>query len=219
MSSHHVVKEKQEPALIIANGAECEWDLLGQLLEWSPFVIVLDGAVKRVLELGIHFDVVLGDFDSLDNADELKKQRPELKFIHTPDQSKTDLEKAVEYLISNEFPAVNIIWSTGKRMDHSFNNIVSMTKYTAQIAWKLIDDYGIIYPVPFQFKKFFKKGSIISLFGIPEAREIESKNLKYPLNKMNLILPSSGSSNEAQDEGIVEINYTSGHLVLMESKD
>ena len=59
MSSHHVVKEKQEPALIIANGAECEWDLMGQVLEWSPFIIVLDGAVKREMELGIHFDAVI----------------------------------------------------------------------------------------------------------------------------------------------------------------
>ncbi|HYG16495.1 MAG TPA: thiamine diphosphokinase, partial [Bacteroidia bacterium] len=41
MSSHHFVKEKQEPALIIANGEACSRELLGQLLEWQPTVMVL----------------------------------------------------------------------------------------------------------------------------------------------------------------------------------
>jgi thiamine pyrophosphokinase len=36
MSSHHFVKELQEPALIIAHGEECSAELLGQLLEWEP---------------------------------------------------------------------------------------------------------------------------------------------------------------------------------------
>ena len=40
MSSHHIVRDDQEPALIIANGASCSNELLGQLLEWSPIVIV-----------------------------------------------------------------------------------------------------------------------------------------------------------------------------------
>ena len=63
MSSHHIIRDKQEPALIIANGEECSMDLLEQLLEWSPTVVVLDGAIERVISLGIKVDVWLGDFD------------------------------------------------------------------------------------------------------------------------------------------------------------
>ena len=63
MSSHHIIRDKQEPALIIANGEECTMDLLEQLLEWSPTVVVLDGAIERVISLGIKVDVWLGDFD------------------------------------------------------------------------------------------------------------------------------------------------------------
>lgn len=64
MSSHHIVRDDQEPALIIANGASCSFDLLGQLLEWSPIVVVLDNAIDRVLQLDIKVDVLLGDFDN-----------------------------------------------------------------------------------------------------------------------------------------------------------
>ena len=63
MSSHHIVRDDQEPALIIANGASCNNELLGQLLEWSPLIIVLDSAIERVIELNIKVDVLLGDFD------------------------------------------------------------------------------------------------------------------------------------------------------------
>ena len=59
MSSHHIVRDTQEPALIIANGEACSRELLDQLLEWNPVVMVLDGALPRVLELGIKIDIVL----------------------------------------------------------------------------------------------------------------------------------------------------------------
>jgi thiamine pyrophosphokinase len=57
MSSHHIIRDKQEPALIIANGEACSMDILDQLLEWSPMVIVLDGALEHVISLGIKVDV------------------------------------------------------------------------------------------------------------------------------------------------------------------
>jgi thiamine pyrophosphokinase len=64
MSSHHIVRDEQEPALLIANGESCSDELLGQLLEWSPVVVVLDRAVWRVLDRGIKIDVLLGEPNS-----------------------------------------------------------------------------------------------------------------------------------------------------------
>lgn len=97
MSSHHIIREKQEPALIIANGEACSMEILGQLLEWSPTVVVLDGAIKRVLDLGIKIDVWLGDFDHLHDID-LDLIHYPFEKIHTPDQEFTDLEKAMMFL-------------------------------------------------------------------------------------------------------------------------
>ena len=96
MSSHHIVRDDQEPALIIANGAECSNELLGQLLEWSPLVIVLDSAIERVLDLGIKVDVLLGDFDRGFDAEHYREKQYPIEIVHTPDQDKTDLEKAFD---------------------------------------------------------------------------------------------------------------------------
>ena len=97
MSSHHIVRDDQEPALIIANGASCSEELLGQLLEWSPYVIVLDSAIERVIHLGIKIDVILGDFDRDFNPYTYLNEQFPLEIIHTPDQNKTDLEKSIRF--------------------------------------------------------------------------------------------------------------------------
>ena len=101
MSSHHIVKDDQEPALIIANGASCATELMGQLLEWSPWVIVLDSAIERVLPLNIKVDVVLGDFDQLEN--ELSSGKYDLLFTD-------DISIAKQIIVSH--PNIHAITTT-----------------------------------------------------------------------------------------------------------
>ena len=129
MSSHHIVRDDQEPALIIANGEVCSSELLGQLLEWSPIVIVLDSAIERVLELGIKVDVLLGDFDRGFDAAYYKEKQYPLEIVYAPNQDKTDLEKAFDYLIEKGHKAVNVIWATGKRADHTITNLTNIVAY------------------------------------------------------------------------------------------
>lgn len=223
MSSHHIVREKQEPALIIANGEACSFDLLGQLLEWSPFVVVLDQAIHRVIELGIKIDVLLGDFDGNIDLTEIEKSQYPIEIIHAPDQEKTDLDKAFEMLISRGFPAANVVWATGRRADHSMTNMTNIIRYKSKLQIVLIDDYSIIYPLlstPNVFEKWFAKGTPISLIPVGTVTGIRTENLLYKLDNESLILGyRAGSSNEAADDGIVKISYEEGDLLLMECHD
>lgn len=222
MSSHHVVREKQEPALIIANGEACSEELIGQLLEWSPTVIVLDGALNRVLSLGIKVDVILGDFDSVD-VEYLKTSQYPVKVVHTPDQNYNDLEKAILYLISEEYPAANIIWATGRRADHTMINISILAKFAKQISLKILDDYSLVYPIlpkPYEFVKWFKKGTTISLMPLGEVKGIITNNLVYPLNNETLKLGyANGGSNEVEEDGMISVSYETGDLLMMECVD
>lgn len=223
MSSHHIVREKQEPALIIANGEACSFDLLGQLLEWSPFVVVLDQAIHRVIELGIKVDVLLGDFDGNIDLTEIEKSQYPIEIIYAPDQEKTDLDKAFEMLISRGFPAANVVWATGRRADHSMTNMTNIIRYKSKLQIVLIDDYSVIYPLlstPNVFEKWFAKGTPISLIPVGTVTGIRTENLLYKLDNESLILGyRAGSSNEAADDGIVRISYEDGDLLLMECHD
>lgn len=220
MSSHHIVKDDQEPALIIANGASCSEELLGQLLEWSPIVIVLDSAISRVMELGIKVDVLLGDFDRDFDTQYYKEIQYPLEIIHTPDQNKTDLEKAFDYLIERKVPAVNVVWATGKRADHTITNITSIVKYRDLLKIVLFDDHSKIFLLPKKYEKWYPAQSVISLIPIGAVQGIHSHNLFYPLTNDSLTIGyRTGSSNHVAEDGIVTIIHEEGDLILMECWD
>ena len=220
MSSHHIVRDDQEPALIIANGASCSEELMGQLLEWSPLVIVLDSAIERVLELGIKVDVLLGDFDRGFNPEYyLEKQYP-LEIVHTPNQEKTDLEKAFDYLIDKGHKAVNVIWATGKRADHTITNITNIVAYRNQLKIVIIGDHSKVFLLPNKYDKWYIANTTLSLIPIGKVSGITTKNLFYPLNNEELTIGyRTGSSNHVTEDGIVSIVHEKGDLLLMECWD
>lgn len=220
MSSHHIVRDDQEPALIIANGASCNEELLGQLLEWSPLVIVLDSAIERVLELGIKVDVLLGDFDRGFDAEYYKESQYPIEIVHTPNQDKTDLEKAFDFLIDKGHKAANVIWATGKRADHTITNITNIVRFREKLKIVILDDHSKIFLLPTKFKKWYPKETVISLIPIGEVNGITSKNLFYPLQNDTLSIGfKTGSSNHVAEDGLVTIEHNKGDLLLMECWD
>ena len=220
MSSHHIVRDEQEPALIIANGQSCSFELLGQLLEWSPVVMVLDGAIHRVLELGIKIDIVLGDFDKVENWDELLANQQPVTVVHTPDQNKTDLEKGLDYLIAKGHKAVNIVWASGKRADHHINNLSSIAKYKSQITIVLLDDPSKVFNLPNQFTKLYPANYNISLIPLGSVFGLTTNGLMYNLLNEDLHLGErTSSSNKTEVDGLVSISFAKGNLLLMECID
>ena len=220
MSSHHIVRDDQEPALIIANGASCSFELLGQLLEWSPIVVVLDSAIERVLQLDIKVDVLLGDFDGNFNPEIYKEKQYPLEIVHTPNQDKTDLEKALDYLIEKGHQAVNIVWATGKRADHTITNITNIIRYRNKLKIVILDDHSKIFLLPNKFEKWYTSKTPISLIPIGKVSGITTQNLFYPLKNEELTMGyRTGSSNHVIKDGIVSITHQEGDLLLMECLD
>lgn len=220
MSSHHIVRDDQEPALIIANGASCSFELLGQLLEWSPIVVVLDNAIDRVLQLDIKVDVLLGDFDGDFDPEIYKEKQYPLEIVYTPNQEKTDLEKALDYLVEKGHKAVNIVWATGKRADHTLANITNIVSYRNKIKIVIIDDHSKIFLLPKRFEKWYTANTPISLIPVGKVTGITSQNLFYSLQNDDLILGYRlGNSNHVAQDGIVTITHETGDLLLLECID
>lgn len=220
MSSHHIVRDDQEPALIIANGASCTTQLLDQLLEWSPLLIVLDSAMDRVLDLGIKVDVLLGDFDRGFDPNYYKERQYPLEIIHTPNQDKTDLEKAFDYLIERNIPAVNVVWATGKRADHTITNITNICRYRDLLKIVILDDHSKVFLLPIKYQKWYPANTTISLIPIGNVTGIYSQNLFYPLSNDTLTIGyRTGSSNHVKEDGMVIIEHKEGDLLMMECWD
>ena len=107
MSSHHIVRDEQEPALLIDDPYALTLEEVDQLLEWSPTVIVTQKALDEVLKWGIKVDVVVA------NVHDLVALKPKL-VDQSPVQllgfDDTDLLAcAYIFLLDNHYPAVNVM--------------------------------------------------------------------------------------------------------------
>lgn len=78
MSSHHVVRENQEPAVLFIEATNCDLNILNQALEWSPFVIATPASSKFLLDQGIKVDVIFYEDQQLVNHIHLNQSNIEL---------------------------------------------------------------------------------------------------------------------------------------------
>jgi thiamine pyrophosphokinase len=99
MSSHHVVREKQEPALLIISLDGFENENLGQILEWSPTVIVHEDIYELVDSMAFKVDAVV-------TKDPHFNTQESTRLILTENEP---LEDALKFLVGEQYPAVNII--------------------------------------------------------------------------------------------------------------
>lgn len=107
MSSHHIVRDEQEPALLISEPSALSLDHVEHLLEWSPTVIVTEHALAEVLKWGIKIDAVVAAMGSLEPLKpKLREQSPvQLLGFEFDDL----LSCAYIFLTDSGYHAVNIL--------------------------------------------------------------------------------------------------------------
>ena len=159
MSSHHIVREKQEPALLIMDLEGFLTENLGQLLEWSPTVIVAEEMYDYTESLGIKIDGVLTS-DPNFPAQENTRIVP----------SDTDqLEDALKFLVGEKFPAVNIIINEFALKDYAL--------YEGDINLVIFISNHKIFPVHSGFSKWQAAGEKIVL--LHEVQNLQTSGLKH----------------------------------------
>jgi len=152
MSSHHFVKEQQEPAVFILAVEEISFETVAPLLEWSPTLLVAQEAVEVVLSWGIKIDVVLGtlEFQS-ENGHLLEEQYP-LRFLAVPTGS--TLEEGIHYLLASQHKGVHLVG-----FDHQKHQ--QLEEKTLHLDLTLVDGDWKYYPVKVgQFSKWFAPSEI-----------------------------------------------------------
>ncbi len=156
MSSHHVIREKQEPALYIHQLGDFNEEYLGQLLEWSPTLIVNSPEYEKVLSLGLKVDVVL-------NPSTRQQYQEHTRLI---DGLKADLLEVLNFLIAEGYPAVNIIDQAGQLPD--------LIDYIPEINIVIFTSTSKNYAIESGFKVWKPKGVE---FKIPLTHYFEASNL------------------------------------------
>jgi len=137
MSSHHFVKEGQEPALLVLEKSSIH--LATPLLEWVPLVMVVDYVLEDVLQWGIKIDVVLQAKLPLSVVEQLVVDQQPVEILSAePDQV---VSKGLQFFIDEGYEAVNVIGSSD---DHVFQSIEQLANrlqvaiFTSDVKWSLI---------------------------------------------------------------------------------
>ena len=159
MSSHHFVKEQQEPAVFILEVEGISFETVAPLLEWSPTLLVAQEAVEVVLSWGIKIDVVLGTLEfQKENMQLLEEQYP-LRFLTVSTVS--GLEEGIHYLLASQHKGVHLV-------GFNHQNHQELEEKIHHLDLTLLDGDWKYYPV--------KGGKFSKWFSPAEIRLLASEN-------------------------------------------
>lgn len=182
-----------------------------------------DRGALRLLQLGYHPELVVGDFDSMTLAEQESVFEVIPKIVEKPDQMQTDLQLLLTTLDENyDIERIDVYGATGGRLDQLFSNvwILAEEKFTAlRTKVRLIDRDNVV--------TFFNPGAH-TITKIPEMKYLGFMPLT-PVTELNLLdekyplaawsgNPVSWSSNEFNGS-INHFSFETGIVAVIQSRD
>jgi hypothetical protein len=188
MSSHHFVREGQEPALLIFDPSGLS--SVEPLLEWAPLVVVAERALDVALSWGIKIDAVVGkDVNQLKTV--LAHQTP----VRLIEDKKGFISSSLEFLMELQQFNVCISCVDAETLIPSINKFHSrmdISLLTPNARWSYIRSK--------KYSKWLVKNAHLRLLG-SEAFFLNGK-------------PMSGNSISTQEEGTFEISASDPFWVV-----
>jgi thiamine pyrophosphokinase len=176
------------------------------------FIVAADGGVSHAFTWGFKPDYVVGDLDSVD--EHIKSKLKPTQFIHLPSQELNDLEKSLNFCKNLDINDLTIVGLTGKRLDHTINNLSVVSRYDSIFKLTIYDANAQIHLVRDKFTFDGVIGQTISLISIGKVGGITTEGLAYPLNNESLIFGErEGASNEIVSTPI-KVQIKSGLLFI-----
>lgn len=159
-------------------------------LSADDLVIAADGGFDYLKEIGLRADIVLGDFDSVANYQDLPGD-----FIRYPkEKDDTDMMIALKEGLERGYTVFRIYGGLGGRLDHTLANIQALTYLSGNHATGTLysDDYAIsvITDGSISFGKDTPEnaaGNICSVFSLSDVSVgVTIQGMKYNLDGVTL---------------------------------
>ena len=207
------INKYNPPFTIYGNGQIPYHQIPLDKLKKSGTIISIDGGADKLKSLKLDSHIILGDLDSL------KKSKSDYKcFVYElKDQSKSDLEKSLNWCIRKRINTVSLIGFSGGRFDHELTSLLLLEYFSDKIQLNYYSDHCEIHSFR-GFRTFESfKGQIISIFSLNLKANISTSGLKYNLKNDLLNSPSNGVSNVSMKEKF-SIESTSSIFVIQNYK-
>lgn len=181
-------------------------------------VACTDGAFHYLKELNFplaKLGFISGDFDSHSGIDENIYHE---KFIHTPDQERTDFYKALQIILEKGFKNIDIFGGSGGEQDHFLGNLTVAFGFKNQMNIQFFDEFSEYYFIPRNYVMKGVKDRIISLYPFPAVENITTKGLKWELKNTDANMTTDMLTRNLAVKDEVSIEYTSGELLIFVGK-
>ena len=158
--------------------------------EETDTVIAVDGGIFYCGLLSIEPDVIIGDFDSVDEemATAIKlieETYPEKVLRLKPEKDDTDMLVALKWGLAKGFTSFRIYGGLGGRLDHTLANIQCLLylKNNGADGYLLEADGMIMVSVTGDVRHFQPSmEGYLSLFSLERESVVSIENMKYPLS-------------------------------------
>ncbi len=167
MSSHHIIRDEQEPALLIAD-PEADYGLVQQLLEWSPVVVVIAECLPRVLNWGIKIDKLVCQPDRQAEYKVLIDHQMPVEIWTTTEYAPL---AGVKHLLGLQQKAINVLLPIGPAYFAQLRS--QWTELAGQIPLVFYGNNWKGYLITDSFKKWVAAGT---RFAIEQPAEAPSLN-------------------------------------------
>ncbi len=199
-------------ALIVCNAPLPPQKLIDPILRENPLIICADGGANRLWRRGIQPEFIVGDLDSL--QPQLRRIFSPEKIVYNPGQENSDLEKALDFALSQGITQAVVIGATGRRPDHTMVNFSILLKYHQKLYLEFLDAHCTMRLLTGDCQVPLAVGTTISLLPMGTCEGVRTHGLRYPLNDEPLILGTRESLSNLVEENPVSIHVRQGYLLL-----
>lgn len=182
---------------IVGNGETPQGEIPLLFLQHARFIVCCDGALEKLLRIGIQPNVVIGDCDSIS-----EEQRIKFKDIIIEDQNEeyNDLQKALKYCLRQQFGPVAVLGASGLRDDHQLANLSILNMYSETMDLIMVSNYGIFTFIDKDTTFASVSGQEVSVFSFDGQAIFSFEGLRYPVQDRRFTQLWEGSLNKATSE-------------------
>ncbi len=177
-------------AIIFANGMLPDVGAARQLIKPDDYLIAADGGARHAIALGVIPNLIIGDLDSLSEAEVRVYTDMGIHILKFPaNKDESDLELALDHATRADYSPIVIVAGLGNRTDQTIANISLLAAPELQGKDVRLDDGQTeVFVVTSQVTIHGAAGDIVSLqpLGAP-AEGVSTDGLTYPLNKETLL--------------------------------
>ena len=197
-----------------------------ELLQWraeeAEISIAVDGGWLAHRHAGVEPDLILGDFDSCGDLQEVEKLFPRSVIERKTDQNQTDFQKALAWLEQRGLPGrLVILGGLGKRTDHCLSNLMIAGRVDPAVEITFDDEHEWIRRITPSIPLVLsgRTGASLSLLPLGEVQEVTSSGLQWELSGADFAWDKMFSQSNRCSKDEVKVSCQSGVLYAFITKE